>query len=125
MTRFFSWLHVLTAALVGVGVFVGLPLRWWPVDAVAALVVVGSLVAAYTVRDPMRDTWTLLVCKAHAFVATVALSALASGAAFLGGVYGPLGQGGLVVFILVMALVVAYLLAAPVLELCWLAKRTP
>lgn len=123
MVRLFVSLHLITAAIVGVGVFVGLPQRWWPVDAVGVVVVMVSLLAAFTVRDPARDATTALVCKAHLLVAGALLAALLSGAAFLLGVYGPLGQGGLVVFALVMALVIPYLVAVPALELAWLRTR--
>ncbi len=65
-----------------------------------------------------------MTCVMHLVMASALLAALISGGAFLMGVYGPLGQGGMVVFALVVALVIPYLVAVPALELAWLRKRS-
>lgn len=122
--RVFSALHVLTAVLVALGVFVGLPQRWLPVDLFALLVVMSSLFAAWSVRRADFDRWTRVVCAAQLVVGGAVLIALASGAAFLAGIYGPLGRGGMLIFILVMALVAPYLCAVPTAELVWLRRRS-
>lgn len=119
----YSAIHMLTALLLGAGVFVGLPQRWWPVDVGAGLMVGLSLLASWSVHSPERDRFTRFACISHVVVSSVLLVALGSGAAFLAGVYGPLGKGGLIVFALVVALVLPYLFAAPLSELYWLKKR--
>jgi len=50
----------------------------------------------------------------------VLVGALAVSASYLAGIYGPVGRGGAVLFILVMALAIPYLVALPGAELVWL-----
>jgi hypothetical protein len=120
--------HVITAALVVVGVFGGLPTRWMPVDSIAILLVVlhaaaGAALIARHARAPM-------VARAAAFASLgfglLLITLLAWSASYLSGIYGPVGRGGAIIMVLVIALAVPYLLAIPVGELLWLgANKTP
>ena len=52
------------------------------------------------------------------------ITLLAWSAAYLSGVYGPVGRGGAIILVLVIALAVPYLLAIPAGELLWLGPRS-
>jgi len=43
-------------------------------------------------------------------------------ASYLAGIYGPIGRGGAIIFVLVLALAIPYLVAIPALELVWLGR---
>jgi hypothetical protein len=120
----FGVIDLITAALVVLGVFVGLPDRWWPVDAgsagIAVLMVAagGGLIAG--------APWASSAARAASGVAlavglsTVALLALA--ASYLRGIYGPVGSGGAVIMVLVAGLVLPYMVALPAVQLVWLGR---
>jgi len=123
----FGFVSLSTAALLFVGVFVGLPARWWPVDAGAGLLVVLELVAALGLISGAR--WGAPAARIAGATALllglVAVTLLAVTASWLGGVYGPVGKGGAVVLGLVAALVLPYCVLLPALQLWWLRERTP
>ena len=58
-------------------------------------------------------------------IAAVLIFALATGIAYLRAINGPVGKGGTVIFTLVLALVVPYLVVLPATQLLWLGARTP
>jgi hypothetical protein len=122
----FAFVSLATAALLFVGVFVGLPARWWPVDTGAVLLVVLELAAALGLITGAR--WGVLVARIAGTTALllglVAVTLLAVTASWLGGVYGPVGKGGAVVLGLVAALVVPYCVLLPAVQLWWLRGRT-
>lgn len=129
MSRWGQWgfgaAHVLTAALVVIGVFGGLPTRWMPIDAPALLLVVlhGAAGAALIGRHKLA----LVLARAAAFASLglglTLIALLVWSASYLSGVYGPVGRGGALIMILIVALAAPYLLAIPVGELLWLGKR--
>ena len=124
----FGTAHALTALLVGAGVFIGLPSRWAPVDASALLIV--ALETASAAGLVRRAPWGVRVARATSAVALVMglglVTVLAVTAAWLSGVYGPVGFGGAVVLALVAALALPYLVAVPIVELVWLREaRSP
>ena len=57
----------------------------------------------------------------NAVVAFVAI--LAWTASYLFGVYGPIGKGGAVIYLFVLALALPYLVAVPALRLVWVGPR--
>lgn len=120
----FGAADVLTALVIFVGVFVGLPSRWLAVDAPAFALVVGHvgsaaglLSAARWGRAFARATAAAALAVGVALVTTLALTA-----AWLRGVYGSVGAGGALIFALVAALVVPYLVALPAVKVIWLAR---
>jgi hypothetical protein len=113
-----------SAALLALGVFGGLPDRWWPVD-LGALVMVALLSAAGfgLVR---RTPWAAKVARAaSAFALVVGLvlvAVLTLTASYLSAIYGPVGQGGAIILVLVVAMLVPYLVVLPAVQLVWLAR---
>jgi len=114
----------LTALVIFVGVFVGLPSRWPAVDVPAFGLVAGHVVSAAGLISAAR--WGRGFARAAAGVTLavgVALATtLALTAAWLRGVYGLIGAGGAVIFALVAALVLPYLVALPAVKVIWLAR---
>lgn len=122
---FFGVGHGVTALVVGVGVFAGLPARWWPVDVGAGLLVALQLAA---VAALVRETpWSTRILRTAAAVALAMglflVTTLTLTAGWLSGVYGPVGQGGAIVLVLVAALVLPYLVVLPLAELAALQPR--
>jgi hypothetical protein len=122
----FGVADLLTAGLVVLGVFAGLPARWAPVD-VAAVVVTG-LELASGVGLLAASPWSLRVARiAAAVVLGVGLllvSLLAITASWLGGVYGAVGAGGATLLVLVAALALPYLVVLPAVRLVWLREAS-
>ncbi len=121
----FGVAHVITAALLVIGVFGGLPARWLPVDAVALVLIV--LHAAAGAALIVRHARATDIARVAAFVSLgfglLLIALLAWSASYLAGVYGPVGRGGAIILVLVIALAVPYLLAIPAMELVWLGAR--
>ncbi len=114
--------NLLVAVLVGWGVFRGLPTRWWPVDLVGT-VVSGLLAAsgfALLGNRAAAPRITRLAAGVALAVGLLVFAALVFTASWLAGVYGPVGKGGAILFLLVAALVLPYLIALPIGELLWL-----
>jgi hypothetical protein len=122
----FGAADVVTGGLVAVGVFAGLPSRWWPVDAAAASLAALEVAAGLALVAGV--SWAPRVARAACAVAlalglfTVTMAAVT--ASWLSGVYGPVGKGGAVILALVAALVLPYLVALPLAQLVWLRPRT-
>jgi hypothetical protein len=113
---------LLVAILVAVGVFMGLPARWWLVDGGAVVLIV--LLAAAGVGLLLRAPWAEKVARS-ASIAALAMglalvATLGVTASYLRGIYGPVGRGGALILVLVAALAIPYLLVFPSLQLLWL-----
>lgn len=123
----FGIADVFTATLVVVGVFAGLPARWFPIDLGAA--VVATLLAVAGVGLLSGRDWARGVARIASFavlaIALVAIFAIATGIAYLRAIHGPIGKGGSVVFTMVIALVAPYVLILPTIQLLWLGPRRP
>jgi hypothetical protein len=118
----FGMADVASAALVYLGVFQGLPSRWWPVDVPAAMVVALFAAAGFGLLGHAswapRVAW---VASALSLVLGILLVAtLALTASFLSGVYGPVGRGGALILTLAAALALPYLIVLPAAQLVWL-----
>lgn len=118
----FGVADLLTAAVVGLGVFTALPARWWPVDSAAA--VLTALEVAAAVGLLAQATWGERVARAASAVALALglflVTVLAVTASWLSGVYGPVGAGGAIILTLVAVMALPYLVVLPVVELVWL-----
>jgi hypothetical protein len=125
LARVFGALDLAAASVVALGVFVGLPARWWVVDAPAAAIVVlygaaglGLLVGAGWAERAARVASMTALGLGLALVTTLAVTA-----SWLSGVYSIVGRGGAVILALIAALALPYLVAFPVAQLLWLGKR--
>lgn len=123
----FGIADVLTAALVAIGVFVGLPSRWAPVDVAAVVLIavdlaagVGLLASVSWGPRAARAASALSLAVGLSLITTLALTA-----SWLSGVYGPVGMGGAVILALVAALALPYLVVLPVVRLVWLRGVKP
>jgi hypothetical protein len=118
----FGIADLVTAALIVVGVFVGLPSRWAPVD--IAAVALTALDLAAGVGLLAGASWGPRVARAASALSLALglwlITVLAVTASWLSGVYGPVGLGGAVVLALVAALALPYLVALPIVRLVWL-----
>lgn len=114
-TRVFGVLHVLSSAVVAVGVFAGLPVRYAPVDlgafAVASVLFVSG--AGLLARARWRERVARAVSWISLSVGLVLVAALTLTASHVAGLYGPIGRGGALILVLVACLVVPYLVAIP------------
>jgi hypothetical protein len=118
----FGIADLLTAAVVGMGVFAALPARWWPVDSAAAVLIVlevaagAGLVAGTAWAERAARAASAVALALGLFLVTV----LAVTASWLSGVYGPVGAGGAIILTLVAVMALPYLVVLPVVELVWL-----
>jgi hypothetical protein len=116
---------LLTAALVALGVFVGLPARWWPVDTAAALLATIEVVSGVALLA--RARWAIRAARIAAAIALAiglfTVTTLAFTASWLSGIYGPVGSGGALLLLFVAALVLPYLVLLPMAQLIWLGPR--
>ena len=122
----FGLANLVTGAVVALGVFRGLPERALLVDGPALVVIL--LLGASGAGLVSGARWGVACARIAAGV-TLALGlvlvcALALTASYLAGIYGPVGEGGAIIFTLVMALAIPYLVALPAFELYWLRSST-
>jgi hypothetical protein len=121
---FTCYLLVLAAAIV-LGVFVALPARFWVVDVPAALLTIAAAGSALGLA--LGSLWGLELARRTGQFALLTgfalLAGLANGVTALRAVYGPLGQGGVLVFLLIMLLVIPYLIVVPALMLLWIGPK--
>lgn len=104
------------------GVFRLLPTRWWVVDGGA--LVVGGLLGASGVALlrglPAAERLTRWAALVVLVLGMALVTVLFATAGWISGVYGSVGAGGAVIFALVSALVLPYLVVLPAAELAWL-----
>ena len=114
--RVFSALHIVTGAVVVVGVFMGLPVRYAPVDLLAGVLALALFVSGFGLLA--RTRWSHGVARAVSWVTLViglsVTALLTITASHVAGLYGPIGRGGALIMVLVACLVVPYLVAIPV-----------
>ena len=121
----FGALDLVSAFLVYLGVFEGLPARYWLIDVGAAVVM--FLFAAAGVGLVGNRPWASRVARLASLVSLVLglllVSTLALTASYLSGIYGPVGRGGALIMTLLAATALPYLVALPVAQLAWLRRR--
>ena len=116
--------QVLLGALLLFAVWKLLPARWAPVDvlgtglAAACLFGGGSLLAGARVGLRAARVVSMLTLG----LGLVTTSALCMTVGHLVGSYGPVGQGGAVLMVVIALLVVPYLVLLPLLQLAWLRQ---
>jgi hypothetical protein len=123
----FGATNLLTAGVVALGVFGGLPARWAPVDATAAVVTALELASGAGLVS--GAAWGPRVARAASAVTLAlglsAVTFLAMAVAWLNGIYGPIGRGGAIVLALAAALALPYLVVLPMVQLVWLGRGEP
>jgi len=122
---FFGVADLLAGALVAVGVFAGLPARWWPVDVGAGLLATLDVAAGVALLVGVRWAPRLVrvACAVSLALGLLTVTVGAITASWLAGVYGPIGSGGALILGLVAALVLPYAVALPLAQLVWLRPR--
>jgi hypothetical protein len=127
----FGAVDIVSAVLVYIGVFEGLPARYWLVDSGAALLIAlfSAAGAGLVAGTPWARRAALAASVASLVLGLLLVSTLALTASYLSGVYGPVGRGGALILGLVAALALPYLVAIPLAQLAWLggfrAARAP
>ena len=119
--RVFGVIDLATAALIGFGVFVALPMRWLPVDLSALVLIVLQAVAGALLLGNHRRSCLVAAAAASAslLLGMALVTTLALTAGWLSGIYGAVGTGGALILVLVSLLVVPYLIALPAVQLVW------
>src|SRR5262249_45422202 len=108
----FGAVNLVSALLVYLGVFEGLPARYWPIDTAAAIVSLALVAGAIGLFGDARwGRWAARIAAIVALGAGLALvSALAVTVSYLSGIYGPVGRGGAIILTLVAAMALPYLI---------------
>jgi hypothetical protein len=123
----FGVLDLVSAILLFVGVFEGLPARYWLVDGGAALLILLFTAAgAGLIADtPWARPAALAASLASLVLGLSLVTTLALTASYLSGIYGPVGRGGALILGLLAALALPYLVAIPLAQLAWLGRWRP
>jgi hypothetical protein len=113
------------ALFVLAGVFRLLPTRWWVVDGGAAVValLLGASGGALLAKAKVAAQLTRIASALVLVIGLALFTALVTTAGWLSGVYGQVGFSGAVVFALVAALVLPYIVVFPAVELAWIGPR--
>jgi len=121
----FGIANLAVALFVLVGVFRLLPTRWWVVDvgAVVIALLLGSSGAALLKNAPIAERLTRAAAGVVLALGLALFAAIALTASWIGGVYGQVGAGGAIIFGLVAALVLPYVVVLPAVELAWVGPR--
>lgn len=121
----FGVANVAVAIFVAVGVFRLLPTRWWVVDSGA--VVVATLLAASGLallrRHRLAEPLTRIAAMIVLALGLVVFAAIALTASWISGVYSQVGKSGAIIFGLVAALVLPYVVVLPAATLAWVGPR--
>ncbi|MBX3225533.1 MAG: hypothetical protein KF795_33820 [Labilithrix sp.] len=121
----FGIANLAVAAFVVVGVFRFLPTRWWVVDTGAVVVglLLGSSGVALLAKASIAEPLTRAASAAVLAIGLALFAALVTTAGWIGGVYGQVGANGAIIFGLVAALVLPYVVVLPAVELAWIGPR--
>lgn len=114
---FFAASDFTTALLVLVATFMGLPTRWWPIDGAAVLVAIALAAAGVSQASGRASIVIRIACGLVLAVGLLFIAFLSISASHLAGVYGPIGEGGALLMLLVIALALPYLIALPAAQL--------
>lgn len=123
---FFAIANAVTAALIAIGAFKGLPVRYGVVDWAAAVVLLGQAASAIAlVYKPEAAPKIVRSVSMITLVIGLALCALLlNTASFLSGAYGTLGKGGSFLFSMGFVLLFPYLIVLPAAQLVWIGPPT-
>jgi hypothetical protein len=107
------------------GAFLGLPVRYLPVDLASGLLAALLLASAWGLA---RDRpWCTRVLRISALcelgLGLTGVAALALGVAYLGGIHGAVGRNALQIAIWGSLLIAPYLIVYPCLQLLWIERH--
>ncbi len=125
--RFFGALDIVLAILILIGVWLGLPARWAPIDALGTFVALAlTVVGLGLVND---RTWAPraghLLGGALFLVGLGLTGLLTTTAGQLAGMYGPVGLGGAALLFAGSAIILPYLVIFPAAQFYFLAAENP
>jgi hypothetical protein len=114
--------NLVSAGLVALGVFGGLPTRSWVIDipAVVIIVLLGTAGGGLLARRGWAAAVARLASAVTLVLGLVLVGMLAVTVSYLRGIYGPVGRGGALMMTLVAALALPYLVVLPAGQLVWL-----
>ena len=123
--KVFGSLHIATSGIVAVGVFVGLPVRYAPVDTAAGVLATALLVSGFGLLTgaSWRERAARLVSWMTLGIGLALTAVLVVTASHVVGLYGPIGRGGALILSMVALLVLPYLVAVPALSVHWLSRK--
>jgi hypothetical protein len=123
----FGAFDIVSAILIYVGVFEGLPARYWLVDGGAALLIAlfGAAGMGLVANTAWASRAAIAASVASLVLGLALVSTLALTASYLSGIYGPVGRGGALILGLLAALGLPYLVAIPLAQLAWLGRWRP
>ena len=121
----FGGVNLAVAVFVVVGVFRFLPARWWLVDTGAVIVglLLGASGLALLAKAPIAEALTRIASGLVLVIGLSLFTAIVTTAGWIGGVYGQVGTSGAIIFGLVAALVLPYVVVLPAVELAWIGPR--
>jgi hypothetical protein len=116
--------NVLPASVLSVGLF-ALPVRWWPADVVVSGAVLALLATSAVVMSRPAHARSALRIGAQVLlgVGLLVVAAAVLSLAFLAGIHGDFGRGGVTLMILIALLVLPYAIVYPAIQLLWLGPR--
>lgn len=122
----FGAANLAVAAFVLVGVFRFLPARWWLVDSFAVVValLLGGSGAALLAKARFAEQLARLASGVVLVIGLLLVTALVTTAGWISGVYGQVGASGAIIFGLVAALVLPYVVVLPAATLAWMGPRS-
>jgi hypothetical protein len=121
----FGIANLAVATFVVGGVFRFLPTRWWVVDVGAVVVglLFGSSGLALLAKAPIAEPLTRYASALVLAIGLTLFTAIVTTAGWISGVYGQVGASGAIIFGLVAALVLPYVVVLPAVELAWIGPR--
>jgi hypothetical protein len=123
----FGAVDIVSAILLYLGVFEGLPARYWLVDGGAALLIAlfAAAGAGLVAGAPWAPRVALAASLASLVLGLLLVTVLALTASYLSGIYGAVGRGGALILGLLAAMALPYLVAVPLAQLAWLGRWRP
>jgi hypothetical protein len=113
--------NLIPATVLGAGL-VALPVRFWPTDVVVGGSALALALASSAVigRPAVARRALLLGARVLLGVGILLVTAAVLSLAFLAGIHGDFGRGGVTLMLLVTLLVLPYAVVYPLVELWWL-----
>ena len=124
----FGTADLVSAVLVYIGVFQGLPARYWPVDvpAIAVILLFAAAGSGLLGQAPWAPRVAWIAAAFSLTLGLLLVTTLAITASYLSGIYGPVGRGGSLILGLAAALALPYLVVLPIAQLLWIGPfRAP
>jgi hypothetical protein len=116
--------NVVPVLVLGLGL-VALPVRWMPADLVVGAALLAVLVTSALVLSRPAQARAALRVGAQVLlgIGLVIIAAAVLSLAFLSGIHGDFGRGGVTLMVLVSFLVLPYAVAYPAIQLLWIGPR--